>query len=406
MAKIIVVGGSLGGLLVANMLCRAGHEVTVLEKVSGSLDGRGAGIVTHSLLVAAMERCGVKLDVSLGVTVSDRIVLARDGSVLDRTSVPQVLSSWSRLYALLLAGFDPLHYLRGASVVQIREHGTGVTVACEDGRNFDADLVIASDGIRSAARAQLAPDVQAEYAGYVAWRGVCDESVLSPHTLSTLFNSFGFSIPSGELIIGYPVAGAGNSIATGERRYNFVWYRPTSSDEELNVLLTDAQGVCYPLGIPPNKVAAQHVEAVRQAARELLAPQFAEVLEKTRQPFLQPIYDCSSTKIAFGRVALMGDAAFVARPHVGMGVTKAAEDAMALTDLIAVHGATPQALQAFEQKRLAPASAAVRRARALGDRMQSQSEWGAGNVARTMMLETAIDLSAKPLEKFVEFEQV
>ena len=58
MAKIIVVGGSLGGLLVANMLCRTGHEVTVLEKALVSLDGRGAGIVTHSLLVAAMERCG------------------------------------------------------------------------------------------------------------------------------------------------------------------------------------------------------------------------------------------------------------------------------------------------------------------------------------------------------------
>lgn len=405
MAKIIVVGGSLGGLLVANMLCRADHEVTVLEKALVSLDGRGAGIVTHSLLVAAMERCGVKRDVPLGVNISDRIVLAKDGSVLDGASVPQVLSSWSRLYALLLAGFDSRRYLHGASVKHIREHGDGVTVLCEDGRNFDADLVIASDGIRSAVRAQFAPDVQAEYAGYVAWRGVCDESVLSPLTLSTLFNSFGFSVPPGELIIGYPVAGAGNSIATGQRRYNFVWYRPTSGAGELKALLTDSEGICYPLGIPPNKVASRHVSAVQQAAREMLAPQFAEVIEKTRHLFLQPIYDCASSKIAFGRVALMGDAAFVARPHVGMGVTKAAEDAMALTDLIGAHGATPQALQAFEQKRLGPARAAVSRARALGDRMLAQGEWGAGCVARTMMLETAIDLSEKPLEKIVEFEQ-
>ena len=405
MAKIIVVGGSLGGLLVANMLCRAGHEVTVLEKALVSLDGRGAGIVTHSLLVAAMERCGVKMDVSLGVTVSDRIVLAKDGLVLDRTSVPQVVSSWSRLYALLLAAFDSRRYLHGASVKRVMEHGDGATVLCEDGRNFEADLVIASDGIRSAVRAQFAPEVQAEYAGYVAWRGVCDESVLSDDTLGTLFSSFGFSVPPGELIIGYPVAGAGNSIATGQRRYNFVWYRPTSGEDELQALLTDADGICYPFGIPPNKVAPRHVSAVQQSARELLPPQFAEVIEKTRQPFLQPIYDCCSSKIAFGRVALMGDAAFVARPHVGMGVTKAAEDAMALTDLIGAHGATPQALQAFEQKRLAPARAAVSRARALGDRMLAQGKWGAGCVARTMMLETAIDLSEKPLEKIVEFEQ-
>lgn len=404
MARIVIVGGSLGGLLAANMLSRAGHEVTVLEKATASLDGRGAGIVTHQLLVTAMERCGVTMDVSLGVAVSQRVVLARDGSTVSQCTIPQVLSSWSRLYALLLAVFNPRQYVQGASVSQLQQSADGVTVQCEDGRRFEADLVVASDGIRSAVRAQLAPEVQAEYAGYVAWRGVCDESVLSQRTLSTLFNTFGFCIAPGELIIGYPVAGAGNSIATGQRRYNYVWYRPTSSEEELRALLTDADGNYFPHGIPPNKVAWQQVAAVRQAARTLLAPQFAEVLEKTAQPFLQPIYDCSSRAIAFGRVALMGDAAFVARPHVGMGVTKAAEDAMALTDLIALHGATPQALLAFEQQRLAPAQAVVQRARALGAYMKAQSKDGASSVARTMMLETAIDLSATPLEKLTEFE--
>ena len=46
--------------------------------------------------------------------------------------------------------------------------------------------------------------------------------------------------------------------------------------------------------------------------------------------------------IAFGdpvpRVALLGDAAFVARPHVGAGVTKAALDAASLADALAAHG--------------------------------------------------------------------
>ena len=51
MAKILVVGGSLGGLFVGNLLHCAGHEVHILEKVLGSLDGRGAGIVTHPSLM-------------------------------------------------------------------------------------------------------------------------------------------------------------------------------------------------------------------------------------------------------------------------------------------------------------------------------------------------------------------
>ena len=48
MARNLLAGGSLGGLLAANMLLRDGHEVQVLEKATGSLDGRGAGIVTHA----------------------------------------------------------------------------------------------------------------------------------------------------------------------------------------------------------------------------------------------------------------------------------------------------------------------------------------------------------------------
>ena len=53
------------------------------------------------------------------------------------------------------------------------------------------------------------------------------------------------------------------------------------------------------------------------------------------QPFFQPIYDLVSPSVAIGRVVLLGDAAFVARPHVGAGVTKAALDAICLAETIA-----------------------------------------------------------------------
>lgn len=408
MARIAVIGGSLGGLLAANMLHRAGHQVRVLEKASASLDGRGAGIVTHRPLMTALARCGLNVDASLGVAVNQRVVLGADGAVLAQAQISQVLSSWSRLYAMLLSVFDASAYVQGAAVAQLHQDTGGVTVQCDDGRTFEADLAVASDGIRSVVRAQLMPEVQPQYAGYVAWRGVCDESVLSQRTLGSVFDTFGFGLPPGEQLIGYPVAGSGNAIARGQRRYNFVWYRPANL-QTLKELLTDADGNYFPQGIAPNKMAWQHVAAARQAARQLLAPQFAEILEKTAQPFLQPIYDCISPKMAFGRIALMGDAAFVARPHVGMGVTKAAEDAMTLTDCIAAHGATPEALQAFEQSRLAPCTAVVERARALGAYMQAQgANWHSGGPtprrdARSVMLETAIDLSDATSAQATEF---
>ncbi len=391
MARIIVVGGSLGGLLAANMLTRAGHDVTVLERTVGTLDGRGAGIVTHPPLIAAYLRCGIdvegKAENALGVKVERRVVLNTDGSDHCEAHIPQILTSWSRLYALLDKAFEPSRTIQGTSVQSITQTESTATVHCTDGRTFEADLVIASDGIRSAVRGQYLPEAQPEYAGYVAWRGVCDEAALSKQTLDTVFDTFGFGLPDGEQLIGYPVAGAGNNTARGHRRYNFVWYR-LATEAVLQSLMTDSDGQHYALGIPPHKVNPAHIAKMRQNAKQLLAPQFVEILEKTAQPFLQPIYDVASHQLAFGRVALMGDAAFVARPHVGMGVTKAAQDADALTDAIAQHGATPAALSAYEGLRQPAGLAVIERARALGAHMQSPTR-----SRRGVMLETAIDLA-------------
>lgn len=394
MSRVLVVGGSLGGLMAANVLLRAGFEVTVLEKATASLDGRGAGIVTHRPLIDALARCGVPSDASLGVAVEQRVVLDAAGQTITHTRMPQVLTSWSRLYALLLQALPADRYVRGASLTSLTQSADGVQVFCEDGRRFEADVLVASDGIRSSVRAALAPEVKAEYAGYVAWRGVCDEAVLSKFTLDTVFETFGFGLPAGEQIIGYPVAGQGNSVAKGQRRYNFVWYRPASDNGALQDLMTDADGQHHPLGLPPNKVSWRHVAQARAAAREKLAPQFAEILEKTAQPFLQPIYDAYSTRIAFDRVALMGDAAFVARPHVGMGVTKAAQDAVALCDAMLAHGATAQALQAYESQRLPAGQAAVERGRRLGAYMQATAGGQlALRDADAVMRQTAMDVS-------------
>ena len=395
-SHVLVAGGSLGGLMAANMLHRAGHQVTVLEKAMGSLDGRGAGIVTHRLLVKALERCGIPPETPLGVAINKRVVLSPSGDIAEHAPINQVLTSWSRLYALLVSVLPAECYCQGATVQEVEQTSDRVTVSCEDGRHFHGDVLVASDGIRSMVRQQLAPKVQVQYAGYVAWRGVCDEAVLSKRTLDTVFETFGFGLPEREQLIGYPVAGSGNSVAKGQRRYNFVWYRPAADDGTLQSLMTDADGIHHPHGLSPNKVHYQHVAAVRRAAHDKMAPQFAEILEKTAQPFLQPIYDCASDQIAFDRVALMGDASFVARPHVGMGVTKAAEDAMALADGMSLYGATPQALLAYEQARLRPCKAVVNRARRLGAYMQNQS------VARDdydVMVQTAIDLSDMSLDE-------
>ncbi|WP_062310823.1 FAD binding domain-containing protein [Polynucleobacter sinensis] len=400
MSKIIVVGGSLGGLFVANILLQQGHDVTLLERAAGLLDGRGAGIVTHDALADALREAGIKVDDSLGVLVKKRVTLGPDGERVADIDLPQTLTSWSRLYQLLKTNFPEQRYLQGKHVNQITQDEHAVHVSCEDGSSYTADILIASDGIRSTVRAQLAPNIKPEYAGYVAWRGVCDEDCLSRFTLNTLFDYFGFCLPQGEQMLGYPVAGAGNDLRPGKRRYNFVWYRAAPESDELIELLTDDDGILHPTGIPPLKVSWRNIHNVREAARTLLAPQFAEILEKTATPFLQPIYDVRSEQTVFGRVALMGDAAFVGRPHVGMGVTKAGDEAMAIAKHIHALGATPSALQAYSNERLKLGQDVVARAQYLGRYMQSQGNKTAQEQdslkrsANTVMAETAVDISA------------
>ena len=106
------------------------------------------------------------------------------------------------------------------------------------------------------------------------------------------------------------------------------------------------------VSIPPPLVAEAVIAELLATAATLLAPQFRDVVSLAERPFLQPIYDIQVPRMCAGRIALIGDAAFVARPPVGAGVAKAAQDAMVLADALATGSEVESALHAFESARL------------------------------------------------------
>ena len=370
--KAIIVGGSMGGLFSANLLIRNGWEVDVFERVPEELAGRGAGIVTHPELFEALTAAGVEVDESIGVKVQSRVTFAHDGQVLSERAFPQTLTAWGKMYHVLRSAFPDSHYHSGGSVVAVESNADHAAITLSDGTVRRADLVIAADGFKSAVREQFLPQVGLQYAGYVAWRGLVDETSLSEATRDALFDKFAFCLPPHEQILGYPVAGHGNSTKPGERRYNFVWYRATSEDVDLPNLLTDATGKRWVGGIPPTLIRPDVLADMEEAALSLLAPQFAEVVTKAKQVLFQPIFDLEVPQMTFGRVALLGDAAFVARPHCGMGVTKSAGDAMALVAALNGHTSIPDALAQYDTVRTQVGTAIVQHARHLGAYMQAQ----------------------------------
>jgi 2-polyprenyl-6-methoxyphenol hydroxylase-like FAD-dependent oxidoreductase len=113
------------------------------------------------------------------------------------------------------------------------------------------------------------------------------------------------------------------------------------------------------------------ITELKLAARRLLAPQLSELVACAHEPILSAIFDLETPRMTFGRVVLVGDAAFVARPHVGTGVTKAALDAQGLVDgLAGSEGNLAEALASYERGRKQAGSNLVARGRRLGAHLE------------------------------------
>jgi 2-polyprenyl-6-methoxyphenol hydroxylase-like FAD-dependent oxidoreductase len=295
----------------------------------------------------------------------------QDGRVALEYPYRQTLTAWDRLYDMLRRAFPAAHYHRGSELVTVEERSDGVAARFADGSIAEADLLVGADGLRSTVRAQFLPGIMPIYVGYAAWRALVPDRAIAPDLHAQVFDHMAFCLPPGEQILGYPVAGPNNDLRPGYRRYNLVWYRPADAFQ-LQRLLTDDVGTTHAVSIPPPLISRTVVAEMRDAAQSILAPQFRDLIRLVGRPMLQAIYDIESPRMAFGRVAIIGDAAFVARPHVGAGVAKAAQDALALAQALARVGADniAAALREMEATQLPFGRRIIARARELGACLQ------------------------------------
>src|SRR5258706_11346917 len=133
MPRVLVVGGSLGGLFAASMLRAIGCEVRVFERAEQDLAGRGAGIGTHEELHRAMRELGLAFDESLGVRVQSRVCLERDGRISDEVAMPQIMTAWASLYHPLKDLLPRECYFAGRSLERIEQRGAEGTALLAGG---------------------------------------------------------------------------------------------------------------------------------------------------------------------------------------------------------------------------------------------------------------------------------
>ena len=368
--RALVIGGSVGGLFAANLLRSVGWDAVVFERNAEELSGRGAGISTHPQLHDVMRRLGVPFDDSMGIRVGNVVFLDKTGHAYDRRDTARVMSSWGRVFRSLRDIIPPECYRLGKSLERVEQDADGVTAIFTDGTRERGDILVGADGSRSTVREQFLPGRQLEYAGYVAWRAMLDEREIPAAIHAQLIDSYTYCLPPGELFLAYPVPGRNNETQVGQRAYNIVWYRPTPP-QKLTDLCTDANGKCHGTSIPPPLIRPDVIAGIKAETRALVAPQVAEIFERDPRPFFQAIFDFDSPRIVFGRVALLGDAAFVARPHPGAGTTKGAMDAASLADAIAAHG-IDAGLARYQREQVAFGSGMVALGRREGEYLSDQ----------------------------------
>lgn len=340
---ISISGGSMGGLFTGLAVAQAGHTPTIFEQSTGSFRSRGGGIVAQGNVRAFLDRYTSTDPAAITTSTSERRFLTATGDV--ERSVPDstVFTSWDGLYRALRDAFPAERYHMGT-----------------------ADLVVAAEGGQSSTRERVCPGVTPSFAAYVAWRGVLPEAELPAATVEAFEETFTFYRGSDQLILGYFIPGPAGETTRGDRRLNWVWYDGLDS-ETRPAVFTDTTGTERRFTVPPGQLRSSVRETQVERAKATLPPAFRRVVEGAPELFVQAIYDLQVPRMVNERLCLLGDAAFVARPHTAAGTAKAAGDAVGLAEALADHGSLDGALRAWERARSAYGGRLVERGQEMGE---------------------------------------
>jgi 2-polyprenyl-6-methoxyphenol hydroxylase-like FAD-dependent oxidoreductase len=341
--KIAIAGAGIGGLATALCLERRGFAVRIFEQVDEIRPlGVGINVMPHAAGVLHRLGLGPALD---DIAIRTRCIeyRTRYGHLIqsDPRSVehgfayPQYSVHRGELQFLLLQavrdrlGHDAV--VTGRGVEGFAQDADGVTVQFADGDSYRAALLIGADGFRSSVRRQLHPgEGPAHYEGTMMWRGANLQSRLGDGR--TMFIAGDHDVK----FVCYPISGRADR--AGKSLVN--WVAELRRDQPR---------------------AAETADWTAEGGRDFIAAfagfrmpdiDIPRLLQDTAQITQYPMIDRDPLPFwGEGRVSLLGDAAHPMYPIGANGASQAIMDAEALAAVLAAHGATPQALQAYETER-------------------------------------------------------
>ena len=325
--RAVVIGAGIAGLAAAAGLHAAGWDVTVCERAA-AIEPVGSGLALAPNGLRALDTIGAGDTVRAlavpqepGIRRSDGRWLIRGTGQLvkDRFGDSVILATRAQVMDAVAARVPVAALSLSTAVTSIDPGGDAPARVTTSAGELSADLVVAADGIGSAARAALFPDHPGlRYAGFTTWRmlaGPLDEPVPMAESWGrgTVFGVMPLADGRVYCYAAAPAAPGGHAadeLAELTGRFGR-WHDP----------------------IPALLASVTPGQVLRLDVAELAAP--------------LPAFHR-------GRVALLGDAAHPMTPNLGQGACQALEDAAVLTRLVAGRAADalPAALAAYTAARL------------------------------------------------------
>ncbi|SPQ25384.1 76920dad-2e05-476e-8657-376aa0d4bde4 [Thermothielavioides terrestris] len=166
--RVIIVGGGVAGLTLANALEQAGVDYVLLERRGEIAPQVGASIGVFPNAARILDQLGVwqKVDeASEGL----KVMYTRDakGRLICKPERSPLLSyarfgyfvAWGERQNLLRILFenlrDPSKVLVAKDLVDIQHDAEGVTAVCADGSSFRGDILVGADGVFSRTRSKM-----------------------------------------------------------------------------------------------------------------------------------------------------------------------------------------------------------------------------------------------------------
>jgi 2-polyprenyl-6-methoxyphenol hydroxylase-like FAD-dependent oxidoreductase len=361
MRTAVVVGAGIGGLAVAGALTRSGWQVTLLERAE-RVRGDSAALLLWPSGVAALHRLGLADGLAAitspaplrGVRRPNGQWLVQPDAASDEELAQALVVHREDLHDTLIAGLgEHIDIRTGVGVRNVRMPGSDRPAVGDGTQTYEADLVVAADGLDSVARRRLAPDSTAVAAGSAAWRAVIPW----------------YRAPKLAPAVGH----GGETLAAGHRfRFALLGERGSAGGSSRGGIywVATVPGACRPE--PP----ATQLALLRRWFADWHAP-IGDLLAATEPGDLiqhqvgelRPLPRSFAYPTGPGGYALLGDAAHAMSHQLSQGACLALEDAAVLRDLVreAIPGRSlGAALETYTRDRRPRVARIVRQTRRLG----------------------------------------